>query len=88
MGELHSISPPNKPVTRLGPGTNMRCFREFWGVPGGAVFFSTALGGNFASQQRPGRRLGHFMLCSTGQRRRPEFGIYDKRRKKTDHEEL
>lgn len=43
MGELRSISPLNKPVTRLGSGTNMRCFREFWGVPGGAVlFFSTA----------------------------------------------
>ncbi|EHK49006.1 hypothetical protein TRIATDRAFT_297742 [Trichoderma atroviride IMI 206040] len=35
----------------------MRCFREFWGVSGGAVLFSTALGGNFASQQRPGCRL-------------------------------
>jgi hypothetical protein len=60
----------------------MRCFREFWGVSGGAVFFATALKGGFASQQRAGRRLGHFMLGSTGQRRRPEFGIYDKRRKR------
>lgn len=81
MGELHSSLPNTKPVTRLGPGTNMRCFREFWGARRGCVF-STALGGNFASQQRPGRRLGHFMLCSTGQRRRPEFGIYDKEAKK------